>query len=185
MLYSGEIKTPLGSMVAAATDAGLCLLEFADRRELAEELRHLQKKLGVAIRERPGHAVLIQIRDELRAYFAGGRRSFRTPIREPLIGTEFQRSIWNALRKIPRGETRSYLQLAESIGNVRAVRAVGAANGANRMAIIFPCHRVIGSDGGLTGYAGGLERKRRLLELEGFAIERSQVRDGRQSAFDF
>lgn len=103
--------------------------------------------------------------EELRAYFAGGLRAFSVPL--DMQGTEFQRSVWNQLTKIPYGETRSYAQVAEAVRRPKAVRAVGAANGSNPVAIIVPCHRVIGSSGKLTGYGGGLPMKKRLLELEG------------------
>jgi len=103
--------------------------------------------------------------EELRAYFAGGLRTFSVPL--DMEGTEFQLRVWNHLTKIPYGETRSYSQVAEAIGRTKAVRAVGAANGSNPVAIIVPCHRVIGSNGKLTGYGGGLPMKKRLLELEG------------------
>jgi methylated-DNA-[protein]-cysteine S-methyltransferase len=106
-----------------------------------------------------------QATEELRAYFAGTLRVFQVPL--DMEGTEFQLSVWNYLVKIPYGETRSYAQVAEAIRRPRAVRAVGAANGSNPVAIIVPCHRVIGSSGKLTGYGGGLPLKRRLLELEG------------------
>ena len=103
--------------------------------------------------------------DELHAYFAGNLRVFSVPL--DMQGTEFQLSVWNNLVKIPYGETRSYAQVAEAVGRPKAVRAVGAANGSNPVAIIVPCHRVIGSSGKLTGYGGGLPLKKRLLELEG------------------
>ena len=108
---------------------------------------------------------MTQAADELRRYFAGILRAFLVPL--DLQGTDFQLSVWHQLVKIPFGETRSYLQVAEAIGKPKAVRAVGAANGSNPMAIIVPCHRVIGSNGKLTGYGGGLPLKQRLLELEG------------------
>lgn len=106
-----------------------------------------------------------QAADELREYFAGNLRVFRVPL--DMQGTQFQLNVWNQLVRIPYGETRSYAQVAESIGKPQAVRAVGAANGSNPVAIIVPCHRVIGSSGKLTGYGGGLPLKKRLLELEG------------------
>ena len=106
-----------------------------------------------------------QATEELRAYFAGGLRVFSVPL--DMEGTEFQLNVWNRLTKIPYGETRSYAQVAEAVGRPKAVRAVGAANGSNPVAIIVPCHRVIGSNGKLTGYGGGLPLKKRLLELEG------------------
>jgi methylated-DNA-[protein]-cysteine S-methyltransferase len=106
-----------------------------------------------------------QAAEELRAYFAGNLRVFSVPL--DMQGTDFQLSVWNHLVKIPYGETRSYSQVAEAVGRPKAVRAVGAANGSNPIAIIVPCHRVIGSGGKLTGYGGGLPLKKRLLELEG------------------
>lgn len=108
--------------------------------------------------------VLRQTADELEKYFSGKLKSFTVPV--ALHGTPFQRTVWQALREIPYGETRTYQQIAEDIGNPKACRAVGAANGRNPIWIIIPCHRVIGKDGGMTGYAGGLEAKGFLLELE-------------------
>ena len=111
------------------------------------------------------NAVLLQAESELRAYFGGNLRVFSVPL--DMHGTEFQIRVWNELRKIPYGETRSYGQVAAAIGKPKAIRAVGAANGANPLAIVVPCHRVIGAGGRLTGYGGGLPLKKRLLELEG------------------
>jgi methylated-DNA-[protein]-cysteine S-methyltransferase len=111
------------------------------------------------------HPVLREAEIELRNYFAGKLRVFRVPLN--MEGTDFQKSVWNKLREIPYGETRSYARIAGDIGRPKAVRAVGAANGGNPLAIVVPCHRVIGSNGKLTGYGGGLPLKKRLLELEG------------------
>jgi len=111
------------------------------------------------------NALLRETEDQLRAYFERKLRDFRIPL--DLRGTEFQKDVWRQLGNIPYGETRSYLQIAQAIGRPKAVRAVGAANGGNPVAIIVPCHRVIGSGGKLTGYGGGLPLKKRLLELEG------------------
>ncbi len=111
------------------------------------------------------HEILGRAADELHRYFAGTLKEFGTPL--DLRGTEFQLSVWNQLTRIPYGETRSYSQIAGAIGRPKSVRAVGAANGSNPVAIIVPCHRVIGSNGTLTGYGGGLPLKKRLLELEG------------------
>ncbi|MCC6661886.1 MAG: methylated-DNA--[protein]-cysteine S-methyltransferase [Phycisphaerales bacterium] len=114
----------------------------------------------------PGqHRHLATLRRELSAYFAGGLRRFTVPL--AVRGTEFQVKVWEALRRIPHGQTRSYATVAGEVGRPSAVRAVARANGDNRIAIIIPCHRVIGSDGSLTGYGGGLWRKERLLEIEG------------------
>ncbi|NNE34341.1 MAG: methylated-DNA--[protein]-cysteine S-methyltransferase, partial [Rhodothermales bacterium] len=113
----------------------------------------------------PGsNAVLVRLTEQLGEYFAGERTSFAVPIDAP--GTAFQESVWNELRLIPSGTTISYAALAAKIGRSKAVRAVARANGDNRLAILIPCHRVVGSDGKLTGYAGGLWRKQRLLDLE-------------------
>jgi methylated-DNA-[protein]-cysteine S-methyltransferase len=121
---------------------------------------------GAAPGERnPANEWMEQAAEELRTYFAGNLRVFRVPL--DIQGTDFQLAVWHHLLKIPYGETRSYAQVAQAVGQPKAVRAVGAANGANPVAIIVPCHRVIGSSGTLTGYGGGLPLKKRLLELEG------------------
>jgi len=158
-----RLLTPLGPMLAGVTDEGVCLLEFAERRMLETQLRRLSQRLGA--RFVPGtHEMLDRLSEELRAYFAGTLRTFSVPLVVP--GTEFQRAVWDGLRAIPYGETRSYEQQARAIGRPRAVRAVGRANGDNRIAVVIPCHRVVGADGRLTGYGGGLWRKRALLEHE-------------------
>ena len=162
-----RILTPLGPMLAGATDDALCLLEFVDRRMLATQIRTLERGLECAFV--PGtNAVLESAERELEVYFAGELSEFSVPLHLP--GTEFQRRTWAALRRIPYGETRSYAEQAEAIGSPAAVRAVARANGANRVAIVVPCHRVIGKDGKLSGYGGGVWRKRRLLELEARAV---------------
>ncbi len=159
-----RLLTPLGPMVAGATEEGLCLLEFADRRMLETQLRRLTSRLSPCVFATGRVEWLDRIEDELNAYFAGRLRSFTTPLL--LLGTPFQESVWRALLQIPWGETRSYGELAARIGRPSAVRAVARANGDNRLAIVVPCHRVIGADGKLTGYGGGLWRKQRLLEIE-------------------
>jgi len=162
-LYARWLETPLGPMLALADDSGLALLEFVDRRGLERELQSLQRRLGRAIL--PGeNPHLAQIKRELDAYFSGHSLHFDTPI--SLSGSPFQRAVWNALLAIPPGTTRSYAEIAAAIGQPSAVRAVGRANGDNRMCIIVPCHRVIGADGTLTGYGGGLWRKQWLLDHE-------------------
>lgn len=157
------INTPLGAMIAAADDKSLFLLEFSDRRMLATQLNVLRKRLDCGFV--PGrNSVLIQLEKELSAYFDGKLQKFEVPIATP--GTEFQNQVWNQLLKIRYGKTMSYGEMAESLGHPDAQRAVGKANGDNRIAILVPCHRVIRSDGKLCGYGGGLWRKQRLLELE-------------------
>jgi AraC family transcriptional regulator of adaptative response/methylated-DNA-[protein]-cysteine methyltransferase len=159
-----KIETPLGTMLACATDSGICLLEFTDRVRLERQVLGLKKLLNGEIVE-ADHPLFETLKRELDEYFRKERQSFDLPLH--LVGTEFQKKVWQALLTIPYGETRSYLQLSEFLENKLAIRAVAAANGANRMAILVPCHRVIGSNGDLTGYAGGLQRKKFLLELEG------------------
>lgn len=162
-LYARWFETPLGPLLALANDNGLHLLEFVDRRGLERELQALRRRVRHHVV--PGaHRYLDQIGDELAAYFAGDSLRFTTPVR--LDGSPFQCEVWEALRAIPPGATRSYAEVAATIGRNSAVRAVGRANGDNKLAIIVPCHRVIGADGTLTGYGGGLWRKAWLLEHE-------------------
>ena len=150
-------------MVAGATGQGLCLLEFSDRRMLESQLRTLRSRFRVPLF--PGESPLFEtLRGELAEYFAGRLRRFDLPL--DLRGTEFQKSVWQALLGIPYGETRGYAQLAAELDRPGAARAVGRANGMNRISILVPCHRVVNADGGLGGYGGGLWRKLRLLETE-------------------
>jgi len=158
-----RFTSPIGSMFACASKKGLCLLEFTDRRMLETEFKDLRKRLNAVIL--PGenyHLDLVQL--EMREYFEGKRKTFTVPLDTP--GTEFRQSVWKILQEIPYGETRSYKQQAIALGKPKAVRALASANGHNRIAVIIPCHRVIGSDGSLTGYGGGLHRKKWLLDLE-------------------
>ena len=158
-----RLPTALGPMLAGATETGICLLEFMDRRMLETQLRTLQRRLRAEIV--PGESEHFDLLDvEISEYFAGARRAFTVPLDLP--GTGFQRHVWEVLQRIPYGETRSYQQQAIALGKPSAVRAVARANGENRIAIVIPCHRVIGKDGSLTGYGGGLWRKAHLLELE-------------------
>lgn len=163
-LFIDWLDTPEGRMVTVADDRALYLIEFTDRVRLPRQFDRLRRTHGRAVV--PGTAkVTTKIAHEMAEYFAGDRQSFTVPIET--AGTEFQNGVWDALQTIPYGQTWSYADLARQIGNDKAVRAVASANGANGLAIVIPCHRVIGSDGGLGGYAGGLERKQRLLALEG------------------
>jgi len=156
------LESPVGPLVAGATDRGVCLLEFSDRRMLEAQLEGVRHRLGPVL---PGpHPLLEQLRSELGEYFEGRRREFTVPLVYP--GTPFQVKVWDALRRIPYGETYSYEKLAWSVGAPRAQRAVGHANGLNRVAIVIPCHRVVNKDGQLGGYGGGLWRKQLLLDLE-------------------
>lgn len=158
-----RLTSPLGLLLAAADDRAVCLLEFCDRKMLATQLKTVHKRFDCPVV--PGtNELLVQLKQELDQYFDGERKTFDVPLAYP--GTDFQMQVWRHLMDIPYGETRSYQELANTLKNPGAVRAVARANGANRIAIIIPCHRVIGSDGTLTGYGGGLWRKQRLLELE-------------------
>lgn len=162
-LFADWVPTTLGDMIALCSVSDMYLLEFLDRKALRRELAKLdlfaKGRLGIG-----ETAVSRQIKAELTAFFDGRLGRFRTPV--AFQGSEFGRLVWDALRRIPAGETRSYAQVAEAIGRPGASRAVARANGANQLALIVPCHRVIGADGSLTGYGGGLWRKQRLLEIE-------------------
>lgn len=160
-LYAHWIGTPLGAMLAVADDSGLLILEFADNGGLEPRLRRLQRQGTVSFAR---NSVLDSIEAELADYFTGRLSRFLTPLRTD--GTEFQKSVWAELQRIPSGETISYRELAARVGRPTAFRAVAQANGANRLPIIIPCHRVISADGSIGGYGGGLERKRYLLSLE-------------------
>jgi AraC family transcriptional regulator of adaptative response/methylated-DNA-[protein]-cysteine methyltransferase len=161
--WVSRLRTPLGPMVAAASGKGVCLLEFTDRRRLEAQLATLSRRLRLPLV--PGdNDHLRRLRLELDEYLAGRRRAFTVPLL--VSGTPFQERVWAELGEIPYGETRSYAEVAQAIGAPKAVRAVGQANGRNRIAIVLPCHRVVNAGGRLGGYGGGLWRKRRLLALE-------------------
>jgi AraC family transcriptional regulator, regulatory protein of adaptative response / methylated-DNA-[protein]-cysteine methyltransferase len=157
------INTPLGPMIAGATVAGICLLEFTDRRMLEKELELLRRRLKKPLLpgETEHHR---QLRAELKDYFSAARKEFTVAFVR--VGSEFESRVWNELLRIPHGQVRSYEDIARRIGQPRAVRAVGRANGMNRIAILIPCHRAISKNGDFGGYGGGLWRKRLLLHLE-------------------
>lgn len=162
-VFLSWLRSPLGPLVAGATDEGICLLEFTDRRMLEAQFAAVRRLFAAPIV--PGsNEHLDTLRDELAKYFARCLRAFSVPLVYP--GTAFQRRVWEQLLAIPYGETRSYEQIAVAIGEPRAGRAVGRANGLNRLAILIPCHRVVNKDGELGGYGGGLRRKQYLLDLE-------------------
>ena len=163
LLFADWVQTPLGNMISVTSTSQLHLLEFTDRKALPQELQRLndvtEGRLGIGRTQASA-----QIKEELAAFFAGSSSAFR--IKVAYHGTEFNRAVWDTLRNIPAGETRSYSNIAASIGRPSAVRAVARANGANQIALVIPCHRVIGADGSLAGYGGGLWRKQKLLEIE-------------------
>ena len=158
-----RFTTPLGPMFVCATERGVCLLEFVDRRMLETEFSDLQRLLRARIIAGTNSHIR-QAEREIGEYFAGQRHVFTLALDTP--GSDFQRRVWQALEQLPCGNTTHYQALAESINNPTAARAVAAANGANRIAIVIPCHRVIGKDGSMTGYGGGVARKAWLLEHE-------------------
>lgn len=162
-IYLSWCESPLGPLVLGANSAGVCLVEFSDRRMLETQFKVLRARFAAPML--PGENVhLTKLRGELQRYFSGALREFSAPIVYP--GTAFQEKVWMSLLKIPYGETRSYEDLARAIGAPRAVRAVGTANGCNRIAILIPCHRVVNKGGRLGGYGGGVWRKQWLLDLE-------------------
>lgn len=160
-LRFGTEPTPVGTAVIAVGDAGLLALEF-DEAPPEHTLEPVMQSRGAVAVHDP--TAVEHIAAQLREYFAGERTSFELELAPE--GTDFQKRVWKALEDIPYGETRSYGQLAAAIGSPGAARAVGLANGRNPIGIVVPCHRVIGADGSLTGYGGGLDRKQVLLELE-------------------
>ncbi|OGU32963.1 MAG: XRE family transcriptional regulator [Ignavibacteria bacterium GWA2_35_9] len=158
-----RILTPLGPMLAGAVDEGICLLEFVDRRMIETQITRLKKYLNAEFV--PGqNKHFNELDKQIKEYFEGKRKDFDLHLSIP--GSEFQLKVWKELQRIPYGSTRSYQQQAIALGNPKAIRAVAKANGDNRIAIIIPCHRVIGKDGKLVGYGGGMWRKQFLLNLE-------------------
>ena len=154
------IASPVGQLKLVASDRGLAAI-------LWENDSPKRVRLNI-VGEAPDHPVLVEAERQLGEYFSGRRQAFDLPL--DFVGTEFQTRVWMALLNIPFGETRSYGQIARELGDPKAVRAVGAANGRNPISIVAPCHRVIGASGALTGFAGGLEAKARLLALEGSRV---------------
>ncbi len=158
-----RIETKLGTMYCCATDEGICLLEFTDRKMLETELKNLAKTLNATILQ-GNNEHFEALENQLSEYFEGKRKTFSVPLVTP--GSDFQNIVWSQLQTIEYGKTRSYKEQATSINKTESVRAVANANGMNRISILIPCHRVIGSDGKLTGYGGGIWRKKWLLEFE-------------------
>jgi AraC family transcriptional regulator of adaptative response/methylated-DNA-[protein]-cysteine methyltransferase len=162
-IVTSWIESPLGPLVAAATADGICLLEFTERRMLDAQFAALRRRFHATIV--PGeNEHIARLKKELEQYFGGGLRKFTVDAVFP--GTPFQQKVWNELLRIPFGTTVSYEQIADRVGSPGACRAVGTANGQNRIAIVIPCHRVVNKNGELGGYGGGLWRKRKLLALE-------------------
>jgi O-6-methylguanine DNA methyltransferase len=162
VIYHTTLTTPIGRLLVASSDRGLVRVMLPDESR-TDPISYLQKHFPdatlVESKERNR-----EIAHQLLEYFNGTRKEFALLL--DLRGTDFQKSVWEAVRKVPYGQTRSYGEIAKAIGNPKAVRAVGAANGANPIPIVIPCHRIIGSDGSMTGFGGGIPLKRRLLDLE-------------------
>ena len=156
-------KTKIGELILGSFEEQLCLLDFRYRKMRKRVDARIQKGLDAEYIEKDD-ALLAQTRRELDEYLNGERKEFDIPLL--MVGTDFQKNVWDALLKVPYGTTSTYLALAKKIGNPKAVRAVANANGANAIAVLIPCHRIIGSDGKLVGYAGGLPAKKGLLKLE-------------------
>ncbi|MCF6263297.1 MAG: methylated-DNA--[protein]-cysteine S-methyltransferase [Xanthomonadales bacterium] len=162
-IQTQTFKSRFGEFILGSFGEQLCLLDFRYRKMRTAIDKRLQAGLKAEYSEQDNE-VLAATRNQLEEYFSGERKTFTIPLLT--IGSEFQKSVWQALLKIPFGETASYLELAESIDKPSAVRAVASANGANAISIMIPCHRIIGSNGKLVGYAGGLPTKSKLLRLE-------------------
>lgn len=157
------INSPVAQLILGSFENKLCLLDYYAREKRDAIDKRLQKALGTSYIEKSS-AVIQSCKQQLDEYFAGQRRQFELEILP--VGTDFQKQIWQALQSIEYGQSASYLQLAQLIGKPKAVRAVANATGANALSIIIPCHRIIGSNGHLVGYAGGLQAKQALLEIE-------------------
>jgi len=162
-IYTHRVTTPIGRLLLGSYEDKLCLADWYDRKARKRVDKRLQKSLQAEYVDKDTE-ILVRTREQIDAYFRGERKIFDIPLFT--VGTDLQKSVWKALGHIPYGETLSYLELSKNIGNEKAVRAVASAVGLNAMSIIIPCHRVIGSDGSLRGYAGGLEVKQKLLDLE-------------------
>ena len=156
-------KTKVGEVILGSFDSKLCMLDWKYRKMRTTVDNRIRNGLRAEFVE-SSDEVIDKTIEQLDEYLSGDRNKFDIPLL--MVGTEFQKSVWNALIKVPYGTTSTYLQLAENINNKKAVRAVASANGANAISIIIPCHRIIGSDGALVGYAGGLPAKKYLLEME-------------------
>ena len=163
MIYSKKIDTPIGEIIVCAVDKGICFIGFADSINLNDDLEKLSKDIGLEITPQ-SNSIIDLAENQISDYFKGELKSFSIPL--VLTGTDFQKKVWTHLLTIGYGKSTSYKDQALSLGDVKAIRAVATANGVNRIPIIIPCHRVVGSTGSLTGYSGGLWRKKFLLDME-------------------
>lgn len=167
VIFIQHYSSPAGELILGEFEGQLCLADWRYRKMRSSIDNRLKSAFNVDFTEETS-GVIEETKRQLDDYFAGKREVFDLPLL--LVATDFQEQVWNQLLKIPYGETRTYLQLSRDMGNEKAIRAIASANGANAVSIIVPCHRIIGSDGGLVGYAGGLPAKKKLLKLEGAAV---------------
>ena len=159
--------TPIGELILGSFKGELCLCDWRYRKMRKSVDDRVKTGLKAEFKQE-GSSIVETTKQQLTEYFERKRTNFDIPLK--LVGTQFQQKVWNELQQIPHGETDSYLGLSKKLGNVKAIRAVATANGANALSILIPCHRIIGSDGSLVGYAGGLSAKEKLLDLEGVLI---------------
>lgn len=164
-------KTPFGELILGSFENKLCIADWRYRKMRAAIDKRIQGSLKAEYIEEASD-IINETKAQLSQYFNGERKAFDLPVL--FVGTEFQKSVWDALQQIPYGKTVSYLELSKNLNNEKAIRAVASANGANAISIIVPCHRIIGSDGSLVGYAGGLNTKMKLLTLEN-ALNKPQL----------
>jgi AraC family transcriptional regulator of adaptative response/methylated-DNA-[protein]-cysteine methyltransferase len=163
MINKKIIETPMGPMLACSVDEGICLLEFFDNQNLEVVLNRLATEINDTLNEQSSNVIDL-LEKQLGEYFNGKRENFSVPLYP--VGTDFQKRVWSYLQKIEFGKTKTYTEQALALGDLKAIRAVASANGANKIPILIPCHRVVGAKGSLTGYSGGLWRKKYLLEHE-------------------
>lgn len=166
-------KTPVGELIIGDYQGELCLCDWRYRKMRSSIDKRICGLLGTEYKEQDS-PLIAKVKKQLEEYFIGERKEFEIPLL--LIGTPFQKSVWEELLRVPYGKTDTYYGLSQSMGNVKAIRAVATANGANAISIIVPCHRIIGSDGSLVGYAGGLVAKKKLLMLEGWQPQMGQLK---------
>lgn len=171
-IYKKEIKTPIGQMIVCATREGILFLHFSDYKHIRKILDDIQKNYHSEFIEEE-ISIITDLKKQLQEYFWGKRRQFTIPL--VVSGSQFQMKVWQSLQSIPYGQSWSYKQQAHWLGCQKSVRAVACANGRNKISILIPCHRVIGSDGSLTGYAGGISRKKYLLDLENQVVSQDNA----------
>lgn len=167
-IHTTIFSSPHGALLLGSHEDQLCLCDWRYRKRRANIDRRIQDALQASYVV-AGAPIMEKCKEQLSEYFNGNRKDFDLPIL--LLGSEFQKQVWSALLEIPYGKTQSYAQLARKLGDEKAIRAVARANGDNALSIIVPCHRILGSDGSLTGYAGGLRVKKKLLQLEGSSLQ--------------